>query len=70
MGCQEAVEGCEVGVAFLESERAEGKAESYVVDGVGFGGGGCLGVGDGDFDLLSHDMVLWWTHGSRAFAFK
>lgn len=49
------MKGCEVRVAFVESERAEGKAESYVVDGVGFGGGGCLGVGDRDFDLLSHD---------------
>lgn len=54
----------EVGVAFLECERAEGKAESYVVDGVGFGGGGYLSIGDGDLDLLSHDMVLSWTHGS------
>lgn len=63
------MEICEVRVAFLESERAEGKAESYVVDGVGFGGGGCLGVGDGDFDLLSHNMLLSWTHGS-SFGFQ
>ena len=57
MGCQEAVEGGEVRVAFLESEGAEGKAESDVVDCVGFGSGGGLSVGDGDFHLLGHDMV-------------
>ena len=33
--------------------------ESDVIDGVGFGGGGCLSVGDGDFDLVGHDGVLW-----------
>ena len=61
MGCQEAVEGGEVGVAFLKGEGAEGKTESDVVDGVGFWGGGCLGVWDGNFDLLGHDVnvVLW-----------
>lgn len=52
------MEGGEVRVAFLESEGAEGKAESDVVEGVGFGSGRVLGVGDGDFDLLGHDVVL------------
>ena len=41
----------------MESEVAEGKAKSDVVDGVGFGGGGSLGVGYGDLDLLGHDRV-------------
>lgn len=42
----------------MESEGAEGKAESDVVEGVGFGGGGGLSGGDGDFDLLGHDLSL------------
>lgn len=42
----------------MESEGAEGKAESDVVEGVGFRGRGNLGSGDGDLDLLGHDVVL------------
>ena len=49
------MEGGKVRVALLKSERAKGKTESDVVDGVGFGGGGGLGVWDGDFDLRGHD---------------
>ena len=57
MGCQDVLEGGEIGVAFLKSEGAEGQAESNVVKGVEFGSGGGLGGGYRDFDLLSHDVV-------------
>ena len=57
MGCQDVLEGCEVCVAFLESEGAEGQAESNVVECVEFGSGGGLGGGYRDFDLLSHVVV-------------
>lgn len=46
----------------MESEGAEGEAESDVVEGVWFRGGGDLCVGDGDFDLLGHDVVLSHMH--------
>ena len=62
MGSQEAVEDGEVCVAFLESEGAEGKTESNVVDCIGFGGGGVLSGGDRDFDLLCHDVVKYYHH--------
>lgn len=42
----------------MENEGAEGKAESDVVEGVRFRGGGGLGIRDGNFDLLGHDVVL------------
>ena len=56
------MEGGEFRVAFLEGEGAEGKAESDVVEGVGFGGGGCLSVGNGDLDLLGHGVILSCVH--------
>ena len=42
------MEGGEIGVAFLDDERAERETQGNVVDGVGFGGVGDLGVGYGD----------------------
>ena len=41
----------------MESKGAEGKAEGDVINGVWFGGGGCLSGGNGNFDLLGHDDV-------------
>ena len=45
------MESREIRVALLESESAQGKAERYVVDGVGFGGAGGRGCWDGDFQV-------------------
>ena len=35
-GTESAVQGGEFGVAFLDDEGAEGEAEGYVIEGVGF----------------------------------
>lgn len=54
------MKGEKVGVAFLNTERAEGEADGDVVDGVGFGGVGDGGVWDGDFDWGAHLKYAVW----------
>lgn len=50
------MEGHEVGIAFLDNEGAEGKAERYIVECVGFlvGNGGEYSSWDGELEGWGH----------------
>jgi len=44
------MQGEEVSVAFLDGEAAKGEAKGYVIEGMGFGGGGLRSGGDAEFE--------------------